>query len=431
MFIKNEISMYEFACAAAEVVDLAAPPLNNHHKRVACIACNIALEMNLPNDEIQEIILAAALHDIGVFSVEEWMKLHQASELPMAGVNRYAVQGYKLLKDFSPLAKTAHLIQYNHADFDLPEGSPINGSPTGGVPIGSSIIHLADRAAVLFDERREVLEQVPGILEEIMNQYHRFHPDVVNAFARLKKLEYVWIEAFSSSFGAATPKMVRFSKMIIDLETLRSFAQVIARIIDFRSRFTVTHSSGVAAIARELAVIFGFSERECEMLEIAGLLHDLGKLAVPNHILEKDGKLNDEEFNVIRKHSYYTYSALSRINGLDDIAVWAAYHHERQDGKGYPFHVKGEDFPRLARFMAVADMLAALTEERPYRPAMDWEKAAKMLSDTAINDGIDKAIVELANKNFPQINNACIKAQQQAQKEYEAFENDAVNLPQS
>ncbi len=86
---------------------------------------------------------------------------------------------------------------------------------------------------------------------------------------------------------------------------------------------------------------------------VAGYLHDLGKVAVPNAILNKPGKLDPEEFDVIRAHTYHTYHILSTIGGFEEIAIWAAFHHERLDGKGYPFHVRGEDIPfRVLGFRA-------------------------------------------------------------------------------
>ena len=407
MFIEKEVSIYDFVCAISEAIDLVSPVLNSHQKRVAFIACSIGQEMNLPNEEIKDIILASMLHDIGAFSIDDRMRTLAFEDSLM---DQHGLLGYKLLKDFEPLANAAELIKYHHVDYG-----------SSNVPLGSYIIHLADRAAILVEEKKEILKQVSEITEKISLKYHKFHPDVFKAFIRASKLEYVWVEAFSSSLNAVMLKRVRFPKEIIDLETLRSFAKVIAQIIDFRSRFTATHSRGVAAVAQELTAISGFSERECKLMEIAGLLHDLGKLAVPNSILEKKGKLDDEEFFSIKAHTYYTFAILSKINGMENIAAWAAYHHERQDGTGYPFHVKGENFSKFARIMVVADVVTALTEDRPYRAGMGMEKASEVLSSMVDNGGIDKNIVDLANKNFFRINDVRIKAQEEAQNEYEAF----------
>ena len=411
MVTDKRISIFDFALAISEAVDLVAPALNNHHKKVANISCNIALAMELPNSEVQDIVLAAVLHDIGAFSVEERIELMAPDSFDVEK-NRHALLGYKLLKGFGPLAKAAGLIRRHHADYSRPGED---------APVGSHIIHLADRVAVSFDDSRDITGQIPLALEKIDEKSHVFHPGALSAFKRIAGHEYFLLEAFSPSLCMVSMKRIWFSQVIADLDTLRGFARVIAQIIDFRSRFTATHSNGVAAVANELTSISGFSERECKLMEIAGFLHDVGKLAVPNSILEKNGSLDDEEFNTVKKHAYYTYAILASIDGLENIATWAASHHERQDGNGYPFHVKNEDFSKFSRVMAVADILTALMEDRPYRAGMDREEAEEALLRMAENGGIDKNIVDLVKEHFFRINDARVKAQQAASKEYEAF----------
>jgi len=419
MFTENSISIYDFVCALSEAVDLVSHDLNSHHKKVAYISWMIAQEMKLSNDEIQDIILASMLHDIGAFTIEERIKL-LTLESSDIGQNQHAILGYKLLKGFAPLAKEAALIRHHHTSYS---------KARRGIPLGSYIIHLADKVAVLLDERHEILEQIPEIRAKIFERQDMFHPKTFMAFIRLADLESFWIEAFLPPLGGAVMlKKVRFSKEIMDLATLRKFAKIFAHLIDFRSRFTATHSSGVAAVALELAILDGFPERECKLMEIAGFFHDLGKLTVPNDILEKNGALNQDEIHSIKKHTYYTYVILSKINGLENIATWAAYHHERPDGKGYPFHVQGENFSRLARIMAVADIMTALMEDRPYSLGMEQEKATKILHAMVENGGLDKNIVELVDENFLRINKVRRKAQAAAQKEYDAFYKAVNNL---
>ena len=411
MFSENNISIYDFVCALSEAVDLVSPAMHRHHKKVTYIAYRIAREMKLQNGELQDIILASMLHDIGAFSNEEREKILTLDSSDST-MDRHALLGYKLLKGFAPLAKVAALIKHHHENYS---------NARRGIPMGGHIIHLADRITVMLDERREVLQQVPEVRAKIAQSRNRFHPKTLAAFSRLAHLESFWIEALAPPIDVMTSKRVRFSKEIIDLGTLRKFTKIFAHLIDFRCRFTATHSSGVAAVALELAIIDGFSARECQLMEIAGFLHDLGKLTVPSAILEKNGSLEAAEVHCMRKHTYYTHAILSKINGLEHIAAWAAYHHERQDGNGYPFHVKGEDFSKLARIMAVADVVTALTEDRPYRLGMEKEKAAKTLLAMVASGGLDKNIVDLVNRHFHRVNEARIKAQLEAQKEYEAF----------
>ena len=412
MFFEREIPIYDFIRAISETVDHVLPVLNDHHKKVANISYRIAQEMKMPDDEIQRIVLAAIVHDIGAFSTGERLKLLNYESFE-ENLDEHAMQGYGLFKGFTPLAKVAKLIQYHHEDYD-----PLKRD----VSLGSYVIHLADRVSVLPDAESEILGQVPDVVEKICLKKHKFHPDAFSALGRLTKQECFWFEVFLPSSDTSVLKSTLFSKRIIGLDILQNFAKLIARIIDFKSRFTVTHSSGVAAVARELSALLGFSERECKLMEIAGLLHDLGKLAVPNEILEKNGKLSSEEFNVIKKHTFYTYDILSKITGMEEIAAWAAYHHERQDGNGYPFHVKGEHFSKLARVMAVADVFTALTEDRPYRRGMDKKETMDILFDLGDYGGIDKSVVNVAYHNYLQINEIRINAQKEERNNYAIFQ---------
>ena len=418
MFTERNISIYDFVCALTEAVDLVFTNLNNHHKKVVSISFMIAKKMNLSNEEIQDIILASMLHDIGAFSNADRAKLLKI-DLFDDDINHHAMLGYKILKDFEPLEKVAVLIKYHHTSYD--------GS-RNDIPIGSYIIHLADRISIMLDERREILKQVPELCAQMAPKRNKYHPQVFMSFISLAKTEAFWIEAFSPLLVTSMLDKIRFPKETMDLDTLRKFAKVFVNIIDYRSRFTATHSSGVAAVALELAIIDGLSEEECKLMEVAGLLHDLGKLTVPNEILEKNGSLDAEEVLCIKKHTYYTYAILSKIKDLEHIASWAAHHHERMDGNGYPFHVKGENFSKFARIIAVADVVTALSEDRPYRLGISTEKTLKILDSMTANGGIDKNIVTLVQNNFQRINDSRVKAQSEALKEYEAFRGEEKEM---
>jgi len=416
MFSENEFSIFDFALCMSEAIDLVFPSLNNHHKKVAYISYNIAKEMGLPDDDVKDTVLAALLHDLGAFTIEERTK-KIAALFHDSSFDLHSFMGYKLLESFEPLKNAAMIIKYHHAVYD---------EASDEIPVGSYIVHLADRVSILLDERKEILEQIPGIMEKIEKHRPILYPESLAALHRLRELEYFWIEACSFPINYTLPERMRFTKKIIDLKTLRKFAKVVAHIIDYRSRFTSTHSSGVAAVALELTIISGFSERECKMMEIAGFFHDLGKLAVANEILEKNGALTYEEVNEMRKHTYFTYVALNKIKGLEHISTWAAYHHEKLNGNGYPFHIKGADFSKLARIMAVADIFTAITEDRPYRLGMNSEEALKILTGMVENGGIDGGIVEIVKANFSRINDVRIKAQQDALEEYVSFRNIEV-----
>ena len=193
---------------------------------------------------------------------------------------------------------------------------------------------------------------------------------------------------------------------------------LMSRIIDYRSPFTAMHSAGVAASAWELAKLAGLGEDCAKQVAIAGNLHDVGKLAVPRAILEKPGKLTAEEFNVVKEHPYYTSYVLLGIDGFDDIRHWAANHHEKLKGNGYPFHYGGEQLDTGDRIMAVADIFSAITEERPYRAGMPREKAAAVLQEDVQGDAICGDIVALLLDNYEQVDEARDRLSHLAGKRY-------------
>ncbi len=220
----------------------------------------------------------------------------------------------------------------------------------------------------------------------------------------LANKEYFWLDIVSPSIGLDRVNKAGLSIIILDMKRLLSLTKVFSHIIDFRSRFTAIHSEGVAAVAETLAKFAGFSERECQMMRIAGYLHDLGKLAVPTEILEKPSRLTEDEFNIIRSHTYHTFRVLEPIRGFEIINTWASLHHERMDGSGYPFHYDRYSLPLGSRIMAVADVFTAIIEDRPYRRGMNGREALKVLQGMARNLALDPDIVKLVEYHFDEIN---------------------------
>ena len=206
-----------------------------------------------------------------------------------------------------------------------------------------------------------------------------------------------------------------------DIDSLIDFARFFARIVDFRSPMNATHSSGVAAIARMLAGFCGFSALECQLMLIAGYLHDLGKLAVPPAILEKPGKLNFQERAIVKSHSYYTYQLLNDLAGMDVITFWAAYHHERLDGKGYPFRITASELPLGSQIMSVADVYSAIMEDRPYREGMSPAQSRHVLGKMVQEEALNGDLVQILLQNVDEVEACRIDAQQQSAIEYRAI----------
>ena len=146
--------------------------------------------------------------------------------------------------------------------------------------------------------------------------------------------------------------------------------EALASAIDAKDTYTNGHSHRVAKYTRMIAERFGCEEEELDKLHIMGLLHDVGKIGVPSVIINKPGRLTDEEFAVIKSHPVIGSQILERIKEMPELAIGARWHHERYDGKGYPDGLKGEEIPQAARIIAVADAYDAMTSKRSYRDAL-------------------------------------------------------------
>lgn len=155
---------------------------------------------------------------------------------------------------------------------------------------------------------------------------------------------------------------------------LDQVAAAFAAIVDVKSTFTADHSEHVAAIAVGIAERLGFQPPAQARLRRAALLHDLGKLSVPNAILDKAGPLGPEEWQTVHQHAYFTQKILQRVPHFADLADDAANHHERLDGRGYFRGLRGDAITPAARVIAVADVAAALLSARPYRPAVPVDR---------------------------------------------------------
>jgi HD-GYP domain-containing protein (c-di-GMP phosphodiesterase class II) len=179
--------------------------------------------------------------------------------------------------------------------------------------------------------------------------------------------------------------------------------RAIASIIDAKDGYTHQHSERVAAFGVRLARQLGFDGDSRAVVELSGLLHDVGKIGVPDAILNKPGKLTESEFKEMRLHPLHGARILSNIQSEKVVSLLPGvkYHHERWDGKGYPEGLKGEEIPLLGRVLAVADFLDALTSDRSYRKGLPLEEALQMVRDLegqAFDPLVVKAAVELNEK---------------------------------
>jgi len=409
---KHLINMYDLLLSLTKAVDLVSPELANHHQKVAYLAFKIAEQMGLSEEQKRDLVLAGLLHDIGALSLNERLEL--LFDEPPTSQN-HAIRGAKLLEGFMPLQSTAEIIRYHHIPWNNGAGS-LFGSKK--VPQSSHILHLADRIAVSIDNNRDILCQIQDIQCRIQAQKStNFLPEAVDAFMEISDHEYIWLDLTYKPLLYFFPQIVSFDVMHLNMDEVVDLTKIFSSIIDSNSSFTANHSAGVAATAEKLAELAGFSKKDCKMMRVAGYLHDLGKLAVRNEILEKPDKLNSDEFNEVRSHSFYTFRLLQSISGFEVINEWASFHHEKLNGNGYPFHLNGDSLSLGSRIMAVADIFAAITEDRPYRRGMTDVEAISIINEKVRDGSICPHVVAILLNNFELLNNIRRVAQNKAADE--------------
>ena len=186
-----------------------------------------------------------------------------------------------------------------------------------------------------------------------------------------------------------------------DKQLLREIIESFAKVIDMKDSYTQGHSARVAKYTEMLAGELGYDEDTIDQYYNIALMHDIGKVGIPDQVLNKPGKLTEEEFNTIKSHTVRGADALQSISLMPDIAMGAEAHHERPDGKGYPKGLKGEEIPRVAQIIAVADTFDAMYSDRPYRKRMNYEKAVSIIeevSGTQLTADVVDAFLRLAKK---------------------------------
>ena len=381
MISSPQIPRHRLVASLSEALDCAYPDLANHQLRVAYMSTPIAMRLGLSEEEILDVFLAASLHDIGLVSVES----RAATLWPdgLEAITWHGEAGYELLRHNEMFANPALAIRYHHIAWDNGRGAEHDGQ---AVPLAAHILAVADAADRKINRGAPILAQCEGV-------GRLYHPDCVAALMDAAQTEAFWLDLASDRIYSVIMQQISWPMMTVDAPAIAGIAEIFARVVDASSRWTATHTAGVAATAVALARLLGFSPREIEMMRAAGFLHDLGKLSVPCAILDKPGRLTPAEWTVVRGHPYYTFRVVETIGGLPQIAEWAAFHHERLNGQGYSFHHQGSELTLGSRIMAVADTFTAVAEDRPYRPHMNKDQSLTVLVNDATRGALDGDVV--------------------------------------
>lgn len=366
-----------------------------HGERVAYIAMRVGRSLNLSKEMLVQVTVAGLLHDIGALGC--FRDYHGDPRI----LKEHCFVGAATVERFPSGKILAPAIKCHH-ETPNPEFSAL-GVPAEEVPLIARILSLADQIDLRLKRRLSNQREREEILEWVsLETGSLFYPEVAAAFEEVTRKEAFWLDLEQSDllqialgllFGQwQLPSMRELEPGFTD-----DLVVIFADLIDQKSKFTARHSRSVAENVRRLAKGLGWEKDKVYEIYTAGLLHDLGKLAVPKKILDKPGALDSAEIEVIRTHTYYTHRLLTEAGFPTRMVEWASHHHERLDGKGYPFAIGGNALDEGARLMTIADMYAALTEDRPYRLAMSPAEAHDLIQRGA-GTMLDSRLVDLARR---------------------------------
>ncbi|MDR1051839.1 MAG: HD domain-containing protein [Deltaproteobacteria bacterium] len=397
VFYINPVNLIQTMTMA---LDLAVDGVSLHQKRTAVICSHLCEHLGLDIGEVHTLLSAALMHDIGAASnTEERRKIADPRlDMRRQEIFEHAELGYNLLRDADFFQNDAVAIRHHHDNWDGGNPSGLSGA---NIPLLARVIHLADRVELSISKTGPMLHNCQRVQNYVRERSGaNFDPGLVDVFLKASAKECFWLDLISPDHAEILTSKISMGITPFSIDDMLRVAEIFATIIDRMSRFTATHSRSVSGVAVFLAKWNGFSQNEIFMMRIAGLLHDLGKLAIPNFILEKPGPLTVEEQLIVRQHTYFTYLTLSQINQLQTVAEWAAWHHETMDGNGYPFGLAEPSLSLGARIMAVADIFVALDENRPYRKKLPKETIQRIMKGMVDNRKISGRIVESLFDNF-------------------------------
>lgn len=387
------VNLHHVIYALSDALDLVGVDDLAHGKRVGIMAGECSKALGWTSEQADFMFDLGLLHDIGVSSTATHS--HLVAEFDWVGSQAHAKRGHQLLQGFAPLAAMALPVRYHHTVWHelerMPELDP-------AVALQANLIFLVDRVDALAASHianHDVLPHASEIRHAIeQREGHYFCPALVQAFLQASRTESFWLRLEPRSIQICLQEqLARTGNEVASAAELMQVARMFARIVDAKSPFTAEHSQGVALLSRLLAGKMGVSADHCDKIEIAGLLHDLGKLRVPDEILEKPARLSAQERHVINAHSFETYQILHPIQGFEEVATWAACHHEEPDGSGYPFGLREADMPLEAHILRVADIFQAMVQNRPYRSGLSASDVMRFMHEMADNRRVDARIV--------------------------------------
>ena len=412
------VSLSDLVNAVSEALDTMAPSFHFHQKRTCVIACKLAKELGISDADYSNLYYASLLHDVGAVGLKERIDLLAFEE---HDANLHAIMGAALLKNSSLFSSLVPIVEFHHTPW-------LNGeNQNNQIPDLAHLIHLSDRIEVQCHKPNilAIAKDIKGHIQEKSGDV--FKPEYVEAFLKISQIDAFWFDLEDGNIDDAIQLLSPEQLTDLNFDELLGVTKFISLLIDSRSHFTAKHSSGVEKCAEVIGTLMNLDQRSIASIKIAGYLHDIGKLSIPNELLEKPSKLTEEEYALMKGHVYKTFQILSKVKGLKEIALIASSHHEKLNGRGYPFSKTATELSMPQRILAFADIFTALTEVRPYKDALTHDQIREILGKEVASGGLDAEIFKITMDNISLITKEVIEAQNEAEQQLYLFWNHSKN----
>ncbi|MBF0414578.1 MAG: HD domain-containing protein [Magnetococcales bacterium] len=368
-----------------------------HGLRVAYISMRMGQLLGLAERDVFDLAALAVLHDNGL--AEESLNRSLAASERFHTVEKnpaHCTIGEDNVAAFPFQTGVRDVVRYHH---ELWDGSGLFGLRGEEIPLPAQIVGFADYTDIVccFSDPSSS-ERVREFLAEKTGK--AFSPGLVDVFRQLSSSIGFWLDLRNQFISQALDRIMPKISLELEWREILDICRVFSRIIDSKSRFTLRHSRGLEEKTAHMAEHFALDSESAFQLRIAASLHDVGKLAMPNAILDKPGRLTDDERRRMSEHTYYTRICLETIPGFEQITEWAANHHEKLTGKGYPLGLAADRLDRWSRLLTVLDIYQALTEERPYRQPLPHSEVLSILQRMVQDGELDGSLVEGVDRAF-------------------------------
>jgi HD-GYP domain-containing protein (c-di-GMP phosphodiesterase class II) len=438
---ENSIRLSDVISALSVALDLTEGQPMGHAIRSCILGMRIAKELGLSAQDCSDLYYALLLKDSGCstnsarlhqilgsdeITAKREVKLEDWTKLSLSGARylwRNVLPGSSLAKRLKRILQVALHQKSNNAELigarcergaeiarkiglsentaeairSLDEHWDGGGYPEGlerdQVPYLAQIMNVSQTAEVYIAQQGT--EAAMNVVSERSGKW--FNPEIVSVVRSLRADSELWRQITALNAREFALQMEPGTAIPASPERIDSLCQAFAQVIDAKSPYTFNHSLGVADASVEIAEAMALAPGVVTMIRRAALLHDIGKLSVSSAILEKPGKLTDQEWKIVKMHPVYSRLILSNISGFEHLAFIAGAHHERLDGKGYPDGLTEAQMPLPARIIAVADVYQALIEKRPYRDGLALDVVFGMM-DQDVPSRLDRDCVVALKK---------------------------------